>query len=90
MVGHFIQGERTDWIPRARIILEHGPSKPFEPFDRFAQFEVSKGKTLRDLLDTFAALRQENIAALRAMTCSPAISRARVSIPSWARSHWAS
>jgi hypothetical protein len=36
VVGHFIQGERTDWIPRARIILEHGPSKPFEPFDRFA------------------------------------------------------
>ncbi len=71
VVGHFIQGERTDWIPRAGIILKHGPSKPFEPFDRFAQFEASKGKKLRDLLDTFAALRQENIAALRAMNLQP-------------------
>jgi hypothetical protein len=71
VVGHFIHGEKTDWIPRARIILEHGPSKAFEPFDRFAQFEASKGKTLRDLLDTFAALRRENIVALRAMNLQP-------------------
>jgi hypothetical protein len=71
VVGHLIHGEQTDWIQRARIILEHGPSKPFEPFDRFAQFDASKGKTLRDLLDTFASLRRENIAALRAMNLQP-------------------
>lgn len=71
VVGHFIHGERTDWIPRARIILEYGPSKPFEPFDRFAQFEASRGKTLRDLLDIFTALRRENLAALRAMNLQP-------------------
>ena len=36
VVGHLIDGERDDWIPRARTILEQGPAKPFEPFDRFA------------------------------------------------------
>ncbi len=72
MVGHFIHGEKTDWIPRARIILEYGDTRPFEPFDRFAQFEASRGKSLRDLLDKFAALRQDNIAVLEAMNLQPA------------------
>ena len=57
VMGHLIHGELTDWIPRARIILEHGESRAFDTFDRFAQFEESKGKTLDGMLDEFAALR---------------------------------
>ena len=55
VVGHLIHGERTDWIPRARIILEHGTRKSFEPFDRQAQFESSQGRSLNQLLDEFSA-----------------------------------
>jgi hypothetical protein len=65
VIGHLIHGERVDWIPRARIILEHGEACAFEPFDRFAQFRESKGKRLEDLLAEFAALRAENLAILR-------------------------
>src|SRR5688572_18490971 len=46
VVGHLIHGERTDWIPRARIILDQGPSRRFAPYDRFAQFTESEGKSL--------------------------------------------
>jgi hypothetical protein len=67
VLGHLIHGERTDWIPRAKIILEHGPSRPFTPFDRFGFREATKGKSLADLLDTFESLRAENIAALKAL-----------------------
>jgi hypothetical protein len=67
VVGHLIHGERADWITRARIILEHGEARPFDPFDRFAQFEESKGKTLGELLDEFAALRERNLATLGEM-----------------------
>ncbi len=65
VVGHLIHGERTDWVQRAKIILEHGEARPFDPFDRFAQFEESKGKTLHELLDEFAALREQNLTTLR-------------------------
>lgn len=65
IVGHLIHGEKTDWIPRIKIILSDTPSKTFEPFDRFAQFEESKGKTLIQLLDNFKNLRQKNIGQLR-------------------------
>jgi hypothetical protein len=65
VVGHLIQGERTDWIPRARIILEQGRSRPFDKFDRFAQFRDSAGKSLAELLDEFARLRAESLATLR-------------------------
>jgi hypothetical protein len=51
IVGHLIHGERTDWIPRARLILEHGEARPFDTFDRFAQFAASEGRTLASLLD---------------------------------------
>jgi hypothetical protein len=64
-VGHLIHGERTDWIPRARIILAQGASRRFEPFDRFAQYRESRGKSLAELLDEFARLRAENLATLR-------------------------
>jgi hypothetical protein len=67
ILGHLIHGEETDWIPRARIILGHGESRAFEPFDRFAQFEKSKGKSADELLDQFEGLRTENLAALRQM-----------------------
>lgn len=61
IVGHLIHGERTDWIGRARIILEQGPNRRFAPFDRFAQFRESQGKSLAQLLDEFAQLRAENL-----------------------------
>jgi hypothetical protein len=64
VVGHLIQGERTDWIPRARIILGQGADRRFTPYDRFAQFRESQGKSLADLLDEFARLRSENLRTL--------------------------
>jgi len=72
VLGHLIHGEQTDWIPRAQIILAHGESRPFEPFDRFAQYEVSLGKTVSELIDQFATLREANIRALRGMGLAPA------------------
>ena len=71
IVGHLIHGEITDWVPRVRIILEHGASRPFTPFDRWAQFENSRDKTLAQLLDKFETLRKENIDILRAMDITP-------------------
>ncbi len=71
VLGHLIHGEETDWIPRLKIILEHGSSQPFEPFDRFAQEKSSQGKTLNDLLDTFAQLRGGNLKALRDLDLQP-------------------
>lgn len=65
IVGHYIHCEDTDWIPRAEIILKQGENLTFEPFDRFAQFEISKDKTLSDLLETFAEKRQENLEKLK-------------------------
>lgn len=71
-VGHLIHGERTDWIPRARIILEQGKNRRFEPYDRFAQKRESMGKTLAQLLDEFAQLREANVATLRGWNLSDA------------------
>lgn len=67
IVGHLIHGERTDWMPRTRMILEHGESRAFEPFDRLAQERDSKGKSLSELLYEFAHLRTENLHALRSL-----------------------
>ena len=67
VVGHLIHGDETDWIPRAQIILEHGEERAFEPFDRVAMFEESKGKSIVELLDTFAQLRAENLRELESM-----------------------
>jgi len=64
VVGHLIHGERTDWIPRVKIILTHGETRAFEQFDRLAQFTASAGRTLPDLLDDFAQLREENLREL--------------------------
>jgi hypothetical protein len=64
VIGHLIHGERTDWIPRAQIILAQGENRRFTPFDRFAQFRESQGKSLATLLDEFAQLRGANLATL--------------------------
>ena len=72
VVGHLIHGERSDWMSRVRILLAHGESRPFDPFDRLAQFEESRGRSLGSLLDQFAALRSENLAALAALRLSDA------------------
>jgi len=67
VVGHLIHGERTDWMPRARTILQFGETKPFQPFDRWGQVRESEGKSLGQLLDEFARLRKENLDELRAL-----------------------
>ncbi|GAA3559142.1 MULTISPECIES: DinB family protein [Snuella] len=70
VVGHLIHGEKTDWIERINIILGDNIDKRFEPFDRFAQFESSKGKTLIQLLDMFTELRIKNLEYFRALNVS--------------------
>ncbi|HVN21641.1 MAG TPA: DinB family protein [Dongiaceae bacterium] len=67
ILGHLIHGERTDWLPRARRILEQGESCAFELFDRLAQERESQGKSLPELLDEFARLRAQKLNDLRAM-----------------------
>lgn len=67
VLGHLIHGERTDWIPRVRRILQFGESQAFDPFDRWAQARESEGKSLPQLLDEFARLRSENLRELRAL-----------------------
>ena len=67
VVGHLIHGERTDWMPRVEHLLKHGEAVAFPVFDRFAQFEVSKGKSLAELLDTFATERDASLARLAAL-----------------------
>lgn len=67
VVGHLITGEKTDWMVRANLILDHGTSKPFVKYDRYAQFEASRGKSIEQLLDEFARLRSDNLTALRGL-----------------------
>jgi hypothetical protein len=71
VVGHLIHAEDADWIPRARWILEHGATRPFPPFDRLAQFELSRGKSLNQLLDAFDAARTRSLAELAALKLTP-------------------
>ncbi len=70
VVGHLVHGEKTDWTVRIRRILEHGDAMPFEPYDRFAQFEESKGKNLMQLLDEFEQLRNKNLTWLKSLELS--------------------
>jgi hypothetical protein len=72
VIGHLIHGEETDWIPRTKMILEHGEAQPFEPFDRVAMFEKSKGKSIAELLDTFTRLREANLQELQRVRLSVA------------------
>ena len=67
IVGHLIHAEHTDWIPRATMILEQGESETFKPFNRMGQEENSRGKSLPQLLDEFAAVRSDSLSQLRAL-----------------------
>lgn len=67
VVGHLIHCERTDWMPRLGIILEHGVNRPFDPLDREAQLREGNGRALPTLLDEFEALRRDNLVSLRLM-----------------------
>jgi len=67
VVGHLIHGERTDWMPRARMILQHGDSRPFDVFDRGGHKQDIQGKSIGQLLDEFAHVRSENLTALRSL-----------------------
>ena len=71
VVGHLIHAERTDWMPRARMILEFGQDRTFEPFDRWAQQQAGHGKSLPELLDEFARLRSQNLSELRDLNLTP-------------------
>lgn len=73
IVGHLIHAENSDWIPRAKMILEHGEERAFEPFDRFAMFEKFKDKSIDELLDTFAHMRAESLRELRLMNLTSAL-----------------
>lgn len=65
VIGHLIHGDKTDWMERIELILSNNNKKDFKPFDRFAQFETSKGKTLNQLLDEFIAIRNANLEKLK-------------------------
>jgi DinB superfamily len=67
VVGHLIHGERTDWMPRAKVILQFGETRTFEPFDRLGLVREVQGKSMGQLLDEFARLRAENLDELRAL-----------------------
>lgn len=71
-VAHMIELERTDWIPRARMILEQGENRTFQPVDRFAHYEKSRGRSMTELLDEFARLRSENIDTLQGWSVTDA------------------
>ncbi|HEX6044406.1 MAG TPA: DinB family protein [Pyrinomonadaceae bacterium] len=71
VIGHLIEGEENDWIPRARIILEQGEARPFDKFDRFAMLEKSKGKSLLELLAQFEKLRGQSLRELDELNLTP-------------------
>ena len=70
VIGHLVHGEKTDWMPRLEIVLSDEGNKTFTPYDRFAQFEMSKGKSLDELLNSFETLRNENLSTLRSKNLS--------------------
>jgi len=71
VLGHLIHGEKTDYMARVNKILGDDPDNTFAPFDRFAQFEESKGKTLHELLEEFAVVRKRNMDYLRSKNLQP-------------------
>ena len=72
VVGHLIDGEETDWMVRARIILEHGESRPFDRYDRFRHWKRNKDRSLESLLDEFSGLRARNLVELAELKLSSA------------------
>ena len=71
ILGHLIHGERTDWMPRARMLLEFGETRPFDPFDRWGHVREIEGRSLPQLLDEFARLRMASLRDLTAMNLRP-------------------
>ncbi len=67
VVGHLIHADRTNWMTRLKLILENGDAVPFPTFDRYAMLEASQGKSMSELLVTFAELRSANLTELRSM-----------------------
>lgn len=71
VVAHLIYGERTDWVPRAKILLQFGETRTFELFDRSGHFRDMQRKALPQLLDEFARLRSQSLDELRALNLRP-------------------
>ncbi|HLW79612.1 MAG TPA: DinB family protein [Terriglobia bacterium] len=71
VAGHLIHADRTDWMTRARTILQLGETRAFEPFDRSGHVRECQGKTIEQLLDEFARLRSENLGELRRLNLRP-------------------
>jgi len=65
VAGHFVVAEKTNWIPRIKVIVDDVANRRFPPFNRFGQFEDSKGKSLDDLIEEFKSLRKQNVALLK-------------------------
>lgn len=63
VLGHLVEGDLHDWIPRVRHLLQHGEAVPFAPFDRFSQ-DRREPRTVAQMLDEFAGLRQQSLDAL--------------------------
>ncbi len=68
VVGHLIHGEKTDWVPRIKLILASGDSRPFVPFDRVGFREASRGRSAKELLAEFGSLRASNLAYLESLS----------------------
>lgn len=81
VLGHLVHGEREDWIPRARIIIERGEERPFDPFDRFGHVEATRGRSVEELLQEFARLRRESLESLHELLARGADLTARGTHP---------
>ena len=82
VVGHLIYADKANWLPRARMILEFGETRPFDSFDRRGHVEECRGKTLPQLLDEFSHVRGECVAELRALSLTPSQLKLRGKHPS--------
>lgn len=80
VVGHLIHGEKTDWIPRAKIILSKSPDKTFTPFDRFAQLNDTRNLPISVLLQEFKALRSQNLEELKSLKVDDETTLAEIGI----------
>jgi uncharacterized damage-inducible protein DinB len=72
VLGHLIHGEKTDWVPRIKLILESGDRRPFVPFDRFGFRDAIRGVPTNALLSEFASLRSESLAVVEGLSLTPA------------------
>jgi hypothetical protein len=71
VVGHLIDGEETDWMPRARLIVAQGENRRFQPFDRFGHLAAKEEQTVADRLERFASLRKKNLDELAGLRLGP-------------------